>query len=65
MEEAPFGLVGMRERAEQIGGSLQINSSPGAGTEVIVDVPVKSVSGDNLVDVEKRISHIGWLTIRL
>jgi len=30
----------MRERAEQIGGSLQINSSPGAGTEVIVDVPV-------------------------
>ena len=35
-----FGLVGMRERAVQIGGSFRINSSPGEGTEVIVDVPV-------------------------
>lgn len=33
-----FGLFGMRERAEQIGGKLIINSAPGAGTEIIVDV---------------------------
>jgi len=35
-----FGLVGMRERAEQIGGKLSIRSENGSGTEVIVDVPI-------------------------
>src|SRR6185436_12972740 len=35
-----FGLVGMRERAEQIGGSLSIHSSEGSGTEVVADVPI-------------------------
>jgi ligand-binding sensor domain-containing protein/signal transduction histidine kinase len=35
-----FGLVGMRERAEQIGGTLTINSHANEGTEVLVDVPI-------------------------
>jgi ligand-binding sensor domain-containing protein/signal transduction histidine kinase len=35
-----FGLVGMHERAEQMGGTLLIRSGPGEGTEVVVDVPV-------------------------
>jgi ligand-binding sensor domain-containing protein/signal transduction histidine kinase len=35
-----FGLTGMRERAEQMGGQLTIHSSPGEGTEVVVDVPL-------------------------
>ncbi|HZO89711.1 MAG TPA: PAS domain S-box protein [Chthonomonadaceae bacterium] len=35
-----FGLVGMRERAQQSGGSLQINSQPERGTEVIATIPV-------------------------
>jgi ligand-binding sensor domain-containing protein/signal transduction histidine kinase len=35
-----FGLVGMRERAEQIGGKLSIRSDQGSGTEVLVDVPI-------------------------
>jgi signal transduction histidine kinase len=34
-----FGLPGMRERAERLGGRLQIDSSPGAGTRVRVEVP--------------------------
>jgi signal transduction histidine kinase/ligand-binding sensor domain-containing protein len=34
-----FGLVGMRERAEGIGGRLEIASREGGGTEVIVSVP--------------------------
>lgn len=33
-----FGLRGMRERAQEIGGALIVNSTPGAGTEIIVDV---------------------------
>ena len=37
-----FGLVGMRERAEQIGGTLSIQSSYNSGTEVVADVPISS-----------------------
>jgi signal transduction histidine kinase len=34
-----FGLAVMHERAKKLGGDLRIYSSPGAGTEVWVDVP--------------------------
>jgi signal transduction histidine kinase len=37
-----FGLVGMRERAERIGGTLNIMSSTDMGTEVVVDVPISN-----------------------
>jgi signal transduction histidine kinase len=37
-----FGLLGMRERAERIGGNLEVSSEPGAGTEVRVSVPLTS-----------------------
>jgi len=35
-----FGLLGMRERAERMGGELQLHSEPGHGTEVEVTVPL-------------------------
>ena len=34
-----FGLAIMRERAESIGGSLEIDTSPGTGTRVKIRVP--------------------------
>ena len=34
-----LGLVSMRERAAEIGGSLDLHSCPGQGTEVVVVVP--------------------------
>ena len=34
-----FGLNGMRERAEKIGGSLEVWSKPGVGTEIEVSIP--------------------------
>ncbi|GAB3758713.1 sensor histidine kinase [Microlunatus parietis] len=34
-----FGLAGMRKRAEDIGGTLRLDSRPGAGTTVTVEVP--------------------------
>jgi len=37
-----MGLVSMRERAERLGGTLQIDSRPGEGTKVKVRVQVKS-----------------------
>ena len=36
-----FGLSVMRERAAEIGGSLQIDSAPGAGTQVVICVPLR------------------------
>jgi signal transduction histidine kinase len=38
-----FGLISMRERAEVLGGSLRVDSEPGHGTRVIVNVPLESV----------------------
>jgi signal transduction histidine kinase len=35
-----FGILGMRERAERLGGALQLHSQPGEGTEVEVTVPL-------------------------
>jgi signal transduction histidine kinase len=34
-----FGLIGMRERAKRIGGRLTIESAPGAGSTVTVELP--------------------------
>jgi signal transduction histidine kinase len=34
-----LGLVGMQERAEMLGGSLVIESTAGAGTTIVVEVP--------------------------
>ena len=33
-----FGLIGMHERAKQIGGKIEIRSRPGAGTEVVLEI---------------------------
>ncbi|MBI2238496.1 MAG: sensor histidine kinase [Actinobacteria bacterium] len=36
-----FGILGMRERAEQLGGRLSVNSTPGGGTVVEVELPLE------------------------
>lgn len=44
-EGSGFGLIGMRERAVLVGGRLEVESSPGGGTAVLVRVPIaRSVS---------------------
>lgn len=35
-----FGLIGMQQRADRIGGQLTISSQPGQGTEVMIKTPV-------------------------
>jgi signal transduction histidine kinase len=40
-----LGLVGMRERVELAGGSLDVESAPGSGTTVIARVPVSADRG--------------------
>ena len=39
-EDVHYGIVGMRERVEQSGGTFQLVSSPGHGTRVIARVPI-------------------------
>jgi nitrate/nitrite-specific signal transduction histidine kinase len=40
--EAHYGLLTMRERAESVGGSLRIDSAPGRGTRITVELPVET-----------------------
>ena len=37
-----FGLAIMKERAESIGGSMELDSSPGGGTRVKIAIPILS-----------------------
>jgi signal transduction histidine kinase len=43
---AGFGLIGMRERAELVGGTLEVRSAPGKGTTVTATVPAIHRKGD-------------------
>jgi PAS domain S-box-containing protein len=43
-----LGLLGMRERVHLLAGQLEINGRPGAGTVVVVRVPLpRAANGDN------------------
>jgi signal transduction histidine kinase len=42
-----FGLLGMRERAEKIGGVLKIQSAYGAGTKIELSLPIKKLVTGN------------------
>ncbi len=52
-KEGHFGLVGMRERAERIGGTLVISSASGQGSEVMLILPAK-------LAYAKPVPHTPW-----
>lgn len=39
-----FGLRFMRERADEVGGSIEVRSAPGRGAQVIIEVPIRRES---------------------
>ena len=39
------GLPGMRERARLIGAELRVQSAPGAGTDLVVTIPLRTATG--------------------
>jgi signal transduction histidine kinase len=41
--EDRHGLVGMRERTEMLGGTLEVRSGPGAGTRIEANVPLEKL----------------------
>jgi len=42
---AHFGLQGVRERVDKLGGMLDIDSAPGAGTRLAVVIPADAIAG--------------------
>jgi signal transduction histidine kinase len=48
-----FGLAIMRERAESIGATFALESSPGEGTRVTVRVPAKGAAGENHASLDR------------
>ena len=43
-ERPGMGLVDMRERAEFVGGRCALTSAPGNGTEIVIEMPLRSVN---------------------
>lgn len=41
-----YGLVGMQERALLLAGTVSINTRPGAGTEIVVSIPIHGIRGN-------------------
>ena len=44
MEHEGFGLMGMRERIDQMGGKFSVSSAPGRGTEIRIVLPISPES---------------------
>jgi signal transduction histidine kinase len=42
-----YGLKFMQERTELLQGSYQLKTQPGAGTEIIIGVPLQRVGSEN------------------
>jgi PAS domain S-box-containing protein len=41
-QKKTLGILGMKERSAMMGGSYEIRSEPGKGTEILVDIPLSS-----------------------
>jgi len=57
-----FGLLGMRERAQGLGGEFQLWSKPGAGTEMRLSVPIPS--DENRKSLLQRLRNFMMLATR-
>ena len=53
IEEKHFGLSIMRERAEQIGGRMEIRSAVGKGTKVLISIPRIPASSEDQKNLRK------------
>ncbi len=45
-----IGLMGMRERAEHLKGSIQVRSAPGHGTIVRIEIPLESLAASHAAE---------------
>jgi signal transduction histidine kinase len=47
---ARFGLTIMRERAEGVGGTFGVETAPGRGTRVVVEMPLETAAPGAVID---------------
>jgi signal transduction histidine kinase len=45
VKDGGYGMHGMRDRVEALGGHLTVLSEPGAGTRIRAAIPAISISG--------------------
>ncbi|MEX1019513.1 MAG: sensor histidine kinase [Litorilinea sp.] len=43
-KDGGYGLIAMRQRVTQVGGSLTVESEPGEGTTVVIQLPIRPVA---------------------
>jgi signal transduction histidine kinase/ligand-binding sensor domain-containing protein len=60
--EGHFGLQGMRERAEHLGGELILSSQPGQGTQIKVSIPTPQSRTDK--SLQRRLLSAALLRMR-
>jgi two-component system sensor histidine kinase DegS len=53
-----FGIVGMMERAKEIGANLAIDSQVGRGTVLSIVVPVKRAASATDSDPAQKVEHL-------
>jgi len=41
-----FGLAGMQKRVELLGGRWQLESAPGEGTRIVIELPAPELAGE-------------------
>jgi two-component system sensor histidine kinase DegS len=46
--EKGYGLMGLNERVEILDGTLEIESGPGKGTRITVNIPFSSIRASNV-----------------
>jgi signal transduction histidine kinase len=44
-----YGIQVMRERAEEMGGTIQVHSAPGEGTRVVITVPLANTTSESVI----------------
>lgn len=49
IQQGKYGLLNCMERAEAVGGQLQIHSQPGAGTQLCITAPIVAPAPANIV----------------
>jgi len=55
-KDGHFGLLGIRERTERLGGQLWIASAPGEGTSIRVEIPLHAPNGQPSNPVANELS---------